>query len=924
MSNGAPNLDLAMRIGLELGDAIQETTQLDAALDKVQGAGKNAASGLNTAATAATGEAQAVKTATTAANAKVVANNKLKASETATATAMARTGISAKQQAMAMRQLPMQITDIVTGLASGQSPFLVAIQQGGQLKDSFGGIAPAARAVMGAVSPMFLAVGAGVGVIGGLVLALKQGEDRLSSFEQALILTGNSANLTADDLDAMASRLDESTEATSSGAAEALKLVAETGQFTAEQIEAIATAAVQMQDATGKALGDTIAEFVKLKKDPVNAILELTDVQDFLTKETLEQIETLQEQGKQADAAAVAISAYADVINVRAPQVTESLGLIEGALHGIGKAGAEAWDEVVQGMKNADREARDGMNNLFGFFSRMQAGGPGSAWATAMGMGALPVVSAAAGKQTVDPEAEKARQKAQAEWARQVQANLSKQQRLEAEIVDIRKTGLAAGKSEVDIEAQIAQARARYKESLPKPSTARKPRSETTDAQRAEQSAQRELENLTKQAALLGLVEEGEKRVSEEARVRYEIENGAYRLASATTQQKLLEAARAKDAIDAQREAEEKRRQEVEKTTKAYEQLQDRLRTPTEAAVDTVTDQIDTLNAALDAGLVKAENYQAELAKIGNRALTPLPDFREELYQYGVGNPEADRLADAQAELQAQYDQRSAIINAALQKENADTAYWHAQSIQLEEQHQSALSNLAIAENQMRMSQLTGAFQSMAQIAGAFAGEQSRTYQMMFALSKGFAVAQALIAVYQNAAEASKQAGGYPYNIPIIAGAIAQGLGIIAQLRSVQPGGYATGGSIHGPGTGTSDSIHIMASNDEFMVRARSARQPGARMFLEDFNTRGMAALDDWRRRADGGPVANDAVYSQNEGGYRPQSGANSTTVLNRMRVYLAQDMDRLVEMIATHPRTEKMVVGIAGQNGQAIRAEWG
>src|SRR5690606_25958809 len=45
--------------------------------------------------------------------------------------------ISAGQYSMAMRQLPMQITDVVTGLISGQPAYMVAIQQGGQLRDSF-------------------------------------------------------------------------------------------------------------------------------------------------------------------------------------------------------------------------------------------------------------------------------------------------------------------------------------------------------------------------------------------------------------------------------------------------------------------------------------------------------------------------------------------------------------------------------------------------------------------------------------------------------------------------------------------------------------------------------------------------------------------------------------------------------------------
>ncbi|WP_315897196.1 phage tail length tape measure family protein, partial [Streptomyces sp. P9(2023)] len=46
-----------------------------------------------------------------------------------------------------MRNVPAQITDITTSLIGGQPAYLVAIQQGGQLKDMFGGIVPAARAL---------------------------------------------------------------------------------------------------------------------------------------------------------------------------------------------------------------------------------------------------------------------------------------------------------------------------------------------------------------------------------------------------------------------------------------------------------------------------------------------------------------------------------------------------------------------------------------------------------------------------------------------------------------------------------------------------------------------------------------------------------------------------------------------------------
>ncbi|EOV8484809.1 phage tail length tape measure family protein [Klebsiella aerogenes] len=87
---------------------------------------------------------------------------------------LSKTGMSAAQTAFAMRMIPAQMTDIVVGLSTGQSPFMVLMQQGGQLKDMFGGIIPAIKGVstyvMGLVNPFTVAAG----VVGLLTYAVYQ------------------------------------------------------------------------------------------------------------------------------------------------------------------------------------------------------------------------------------------------------------------------------------------------------------------------------------------------------------------------------------------------------------------------------------------------------------------------------------------------------------------------------------------------------------------------------------------------------------------------------------------------------------------------------------------------------------------------------------------------------------------------------
>ncbi|HED4235119.1 TPA: phage tail length tape measure family protein [Klebsiella variicola subsp. variicola] len=81
---------------------------------------------------------------------------------------LGKTSQSAAQTANAMRMIPAQMTDIVVGLSTGQSPFMVLMQQGGQLKDMFGGIGPAIKGVgtyvMGLVNPYSVAA-ASVGLL---------------------------------------------------------------------------------------------------------------------------------------------------------------------------------------------------------------------------------------------------------------------------------------------------------------------------------------------------------------------------------------------------------------------------------------------------------------------------------------------------------------------------------------------------------------------------------------------------------------------------------------------------------------------------------------------------------------------------------------------------------------------------------------
>lgn len=259
---------------------------------------------------------------------------------------MGKAGISAKQMANNLRGVPAQFTDIAVSLQSGQAPLTVLLQQGGQLKDMFGGIGPASKAlggyVAGLVNPFSLAAAA----VGALGLAYYQGSKEADAYNSALITTGNAAGTTSSALGEMAKRVG-GTVGTTSGAAEALALLAGNGKIASDNFEEIATAAVSFEKATGKAVADTVAEFAKLADDPTKAVAALNEKYNFLTASVYEQIRAAQQMGEKDAAAAIAQDALASALQARSAAMTANLGDIERAWRGIVGAAKEGWDAML-------------------------------------------------------------------------------------------------------------------------------------------------------------------------------------------------------------------------------------------------------------------------------------------------------------------------------------------------------------------------------------------------------------------------------------------------------------------------------------------------------------------------------------------------------------------------------------------------
>lgn len=254
--------------------------------------------------------------------------------------------LTSGQYRQAMRQLPMQMTDIVTSLASGMPPWLVAVQQGGQIKDSFGGFGNSLKAITSLITPWKVAMFAGAGALTAFGVAAYKGSKELTEYNKQLILTGNYAAKTQGELNALAKSL-SGDGITQYKMADTLAQVVGSGSFTGSQVDMVAGVAAKMEKATGQSIDETIKQFQRLKDQPVQAVMELDKSLHFLTATQLEQITTLEEQGRKTEATQLAWESFSTSMNARSEQIVENLGYLESAWNWVGSAAKSAWDKML-------------------------------------------------------------------------------------------------------------------------------------------------------------------------------------------------------------------------------------------------------------------------------------------------------------------------------------------------------------------------------------------------------------------------------------------------------------------------------------------------------------------------------------------------------------------------------------------------
>lgn len=434
------------------------------------------------------------------------AAQRVETSAKAISTNLGAVGLSAKQTAAALRGVPAQMTDIITSLQGGQAPLTVLLQQGGQLKDMFGGTGNAARAlggyVLGLVNPFSLAA-AGAGV---LALAAYQGSQESVGYAKSLALSGNAAGKNAGQMGDMALAIGK-VVGTQHAAAGALSAIAGTGQVAGRNLQAFSQVAVQMERTVGQSVADTAEHFAELARDPVKASLKLNESMNYLTAATYAQIKAADELGDKEQAASIAQHAYADAQKQRMATITENLGLLEKAWRGVGDMAAWSWDKML-GVGRKDSVAKQIEDVTAELERRTKKGplndAPGMAASHEKGLAGLRQQMAILHETVrLDERSGQAKadsvvhEKAKIAWMQEGEKYQIRDKKLEEEINRIRFAGLQAGAKQKDIEERIAAARQKAAE---KPKE-RKPDAWSTDVLRSYTSAMDDLGKMQDEAS---------------------------------------------------------------------------------------------------------------------------------------------------------------------------------------------------------------------------------------------------------------------------------------------------------------------------------------------------------------------------------------------------------------------------------------
>lgn len=301
-------------------------------------------------------------------------------------TAARRAGISVGQYSAAIGMLPAQLTDIATQLAGGQSPFLIMLQQGGQIKDSFGGLGPMLQALRdalfgfneesretsesaagisdaaeglnntseaaeklgragGLLNTFNLAIAGSVGLLALLAGAAYSSSQQFDNVARSLILMGGAGFSSMQQLNDAAKDVADNAGASLAESVDTLVQLNDTGKYTADQMNKIAKSILAMGDA-GLDTKAALADFSRLANDPIKALASLNQQYGFVDEAMMKHLITLEKTKGKTAAANEAITLFADTMEDRSNKIVEATDNIGQAWNGLKAFSSDIFGQI--------------------------------------------------------------------------------------------------------------------------------------------------------------------------------------------------------------------------------------------------------------------------------------------------------------------------------------------------------------------------------------------------------------------------------------------------------------------------------------------------------------------------------------------------------------------------------------------------
>ena len=440
---------------------------------------------------------------------------------------LTRTGNTAKQTANALRGVPAQFTDIAVSLQGGQAPLTVFLQQGGQLKDMFGGAGPAAKALGGYIVSLINPFTVLAATLGTLAAVYYDAEKEASAFNKALFSGSASSGQSAGTLSVIAKNAAGITGSLSEAKAAVIALAASSG-LSQVQFRNLAEAAASIGEFSGKSSAEVAKSLGDMGNNATKAAEKISAQYGLLTSSQYDVIKALDDQGKKQEALDFLSEALNQNAQARFKRYRDSLSEIERDWNDIGTAISNAYGsikgelfpdsakqiEIIERILKTRRDGglagavSNGLSSLNSALGLDDGNNDDSTEALERRLAMLKT-GIALNQQNAAAEGEATRKnqeriEADTKWNALAKKELSDQAKLLKDIADARKLGVEAGKSQAEIDKVVADIQSKFDKSQAKPKEYRE------DAgMKALDQARQQYAVLQQQSSLIG-VQKGE------------------------------------------------------------------------------------------------------------------------------------------------------------------------------------------------------------------------------------------------------------------------------------------------------------------------------------------------------------------------------------------------------------------------------